>query len=103
MTTRTTRPNRLDTEPLTANQLGAIHLEFIRLGFDTEEDRGERLWLTGELARSGPIGSTKELSMGEAGRVVNALGRCRTPGELYELAGGEPPGLIARIRSMIFG
>lgn len=101
MTTRT-RPtrSRLDTDPLTINQLGRIHQEFARLGFG-RADRAERLRLTAELARSGPIESTKDLSMGEAGRAIRALARCLTADDLYALVTPAPCGLIASILAWI--
>ena len=98
MTTRTA--SRLDTDPLTMNQLGRIHQEFARLGFG-RDDRAERLRLTAELAHSGPIESTKDLSMGEAGRTINALGRCRTTDDLYAMITPATRGLIASILSWI--
>jgi hypothetical protein len=61
---------RLDTEPLTASQLGRIHREFARLGFHQTQDRAERLRLTAALARVPELGSTKDLTMGQAGRVI---------------------------------
>ena len=98
MTTRTR--GRLDTDPLTLNQLGRIHREFERLGFGPA-DRPERLRLTAVLARSGPIASTKELSMGEAGRTVNALLRCQTADDLYAMTTPKPRGFIASILAWI--
>lgn len=69
---------RLAIEPLTLKQLGAIHREFARLGFDHLADRDERLDVTAELAGiDWELSSTKELTMGEAGRVVGALRECR--------------------------
>lgn len=90
---------RLDAEPLTLNQLGRIHREFARLGFRELADRAERLRLTAALAWSEPIGSTKDLTMGEAGRAIGALTGCRTAAELYELAEPEPEsrGLLAAL------
>ena len=92
---------RMASEPLTRDQLGAIHREFTRLGFS---DRDERLTLTAALARvPGPIGSTKDLVMGDAGRVVGALIGCRTAAELYSLATPEPRGLLAALWAWITG
>lgn len=82
---------RLDTEPLTANQLGAIHREFRRIGFRGAAVRAERLRLTAILAgRPGELATTKDLTMGEAGRVARALIGCRTARDLYALAEPEP-------------
>lgn len=85
---------RLESEPLTHNQLGAIHGHFLRLGFHVRYDRAERLRLTAILARSGQIASTKDLTMGQAGRAVGLLTGCRTAPELYAVA--EPPPVAAR-------
>jgi hypothetical protein len=83
----------LDRKPLTSNQLGAIHREFYRLGFHVTADRAERLRLTAELARVPSIDSTKDLTMGQAGRVVRLMIGCSTVRELYALT--EPRGLLA--------
>lgn len=99
MTTRPTgQRGRLDTDPLTLNQLGRIHAEFARLGF-RPRDRAERLRITAVLAESGPIGSTKDLTMGEAGRAVNALTRCLTTDDLYSMTEPEPAprGILAAL------
>jgi hypothetical protein len=102
MTTRTrTTRTRLDTDPLTSNQLGRIHHEFARLGFGRAADRPERLRLTAELAGSGPIESTNDLSRGEAGRAIGALGRCLTTDDLYPPVTPAPRGLIASILAWI--
>lgn len=98
-TTRST-PGRLDTDPLTINQLGRIHQEFSRLGFG-RTDRAERLRITGLIAKSGPIESTKELRMGEAGRAIKALTRCETVRELYEIT-EDRPGILSLIIGWIF-
>ena len=96
--------NRLDTDPLTLVQLGAIHGEFRRLGFDPA-DRAGRLEVTAALARvSGGIESTRELTMGEAGRVIGALRDC--PGRAELAARLAPPPtlavLIRRVLAAIF-
>jgi len=101
MATLTEYRTRLGTEPLTLNQLGRIHAEFYRLGFHVSADRAERLRLTAALARVPTIGSTKDLTMGEAGRTVGALTGCRTAADLYSLAEPEPEpeprGLLAAL------
>jgi hypothetical protein len=94
----------LEREPLTGDQRGRIMGEFTRLGFHPRYDRAERLRLTAELARSGPIGSVKELTMGEAGRTVGTLTRCRTARDLYAIAepagGPELAGWIAALAAL---
>lgn len=92
---------RLDREPLTLNQLGRIHREFARLGYGPA-DRAERLRLTATLARvPGQLATTKDLTMGEAGRVVGLMTGCRTVRDLYALAEPEPEprpwGLLAAL------
>lgn len=69
----------LATEPATADQRGAVMGEFERLGI---VDRGERLALAAELLGLDALGSTKELMMGDAGRLVGLLRRTRDRGEL---------------------
>lgn len=97
MTTLAEYRARLDREPLTSNQLGRIHREFERLGF-TPADRAERLRITATLARvPGQLATTKDLTMGQAGRVVGLMTGCGTAGELYALTEPEPEprGLLA--------
>lgn len=85
-----------DSSPATPNQVGAIHREFSRLGF-RPADSSERLRITGQLARAdGQLATTKDLTMGQAGRVVEALTRCRSPRDLYAAA---DPGRTARQRA----
>jgi hypothetical protein len=81
---------QLATRPLTLGQLGAVHGEFRRLGF-RPADRRERLEITAGLAQI-PDGleSTRDLTMGEAGRVVGALRSCRNDGELAALLDAQP-------------
>jgi hypothetical protein len=84
---------RLDSDPLTPTQLGAVHGEFRRLGFG-RADRAERLAATAVLARV-PAGleSTVELTAGEAGRVIRALRECASYADLaarLRQAGPEP-------------
>ena len=74
---------RLATMPLTRNQLGAIHGEWNRLGLF---DRPERLRLSAAIAQAEPIGSTKDLTMGEAGRLVCQLRQCGTLARARALA-----------------
>lgn len=94
---------RLDTDPLTLNQLGAIHGAFSRLGFHISADRSERLRLTATLAQSPPLTSTKDLTMGQAGRAVRALAGCRTVNDLYSRTRPEPRGALSILRSWLAG
>ena len=80
----------LATEDATPDQVGRIRAEFNRLGFHGSATRDERLRLTEILADSDPIETTKDLTMGEAGRAIRALIRCRTTQELYAFAEPEP-------------
>lgn len=91
---------RLDREPLTVNQLGAIHREFYRLGFHVTADRAERLRLTAILAEyPGELATIKHLTMGQAGRVVGLMTGCPTIRDLYAIAEPEPEprGLLASV------
>jgi hypothetical protein len=96
---------RLDTDPLTLNQLGSIHREFARLGFDEREHRAERLRMTAVIGQApDDIDSTKDLLMGEAGRAIRVLRGCRTADDLYAIADGPParPRWIMRLISSLF-
>lgn len=96
---------RLDREPLTINQLGRIQREFARLGFHERYDRAERLRLTAILAQvPGQLATTKDLTMGEAGRVVGLMTGCGTVRDLYALAEPEPEprGLLAALMAWLF-
>jgi hypothetical protein len=62
----------LATEPATSAQLGAVMHEFRRLGF-AEGDRGERLAVSGAVLGLDALGSTRDLTMGQAGQLVRAL------------------------------
>jgi hypothetical protein len=62
----------LATEPATRNQVGAIHREFERLGF-REKDRAERLSVSAAMLELGSLGSTRDLTMGQAGCLVCLL------------------------------
>jgi hypothetical protein len=68
----------LETEPATPNQRGAIMDHFRRLGFHPQRDRAERLATCAALLDLDALGSTAELTMGQAGRLVHILQR--TPG-----------------------
>lgn len=77
---------RLDVEPLTLRQLGAIHGEFRRLAPGLP--RADRLRITAALAEVPSIESTKHLTMGEAGRAIHAL---RAADELPAARPTSPP------------
>jgi hypothetical protein len=62
----------LATEPATRNQVGAIRREFERLGF-REKDRAERLAVSAAMLELGSLGSTRDLTMGQAGCLVCLL------------------------------
>lgn len=82
---------RLAVEPLTLNQLGAIHREFERLRYDPY-DRAGRLEISAILAGyPGELATTKDLTMGEAGRLVGALRSCRNLADLYAAARAARP------------
>lgn len=78
---------RLETEPLTGPQLGAIMREWRRLGLDGPADRGERLAVTAALAGLDGLASTCELTMGQAGLVLRALRGCAARADLPDPAG----------------
>jgi hypothetical protein len=69
----------LATQPATGAQVGAIISEFDRLGV---VDRAERLATTAELLELEHVGSTTDLVMGDAGRLVRMLQRTRDHAEL---------------------
>jgi hypothetical protein len=64
----------LASEPATCGQVGAIHGECQRLGLT---DRAERLAVTATLLGLDGLDSTRDLVMGDAGRLVRML----SPGE----------------------
>ena len=74
----------LATEPATSNQLGAIMREFTRLGFG-DADRAERLAVCAELLELDELGSSGDLTMGQAGMLVNVLQHTRTAAELADI------------------
>jgi len=78
---------RLTAEPLTLTQLGAVHGEWRRLGL---RDRDERLRLSAAIAQAEPIGSTKELTLGEAGRLVGQLRECGSLADARAMASSGP-------------
>ena len=71
----------LETEPATANQVGAIRGQFERLGF-TDTDRAERLAICAALLGREDLNSTADLTMGEAGKLYRVLLGFRNRDEL---------------------
>jgi len=71
----------LATEPATANQVGAIHQEFMRLGF-AETERAERLAASAALLQLPELRSTSDLTRGSAGYLLRMLQGFRDRGEL---------------------
>lgn len=65
--------------PATPNQVGAIHRQAARLGLT---DRAARLAVCAELLGLGSLGSTRDLSQGDAGRLVGILSRARGRADL---------------------
>lgn len=63
----------LATAPATPNQRGAIMREFGRLGFHPRYDRAERLAACAALLGVDELGSTADLTQGQAGQLVNVL------------------------------
>jgi len=91
----------LATEPATLNQVGKIHREFGRLGFG-EDDRPERLEICAGMLDLEELGSLRDLTMGDAGRLISILVRVRDRAHLAGLltepdspAPPLPSGLIA--------
>jgi len=84
----------LATESATPTQVGALHGEFRRLGYNEDEDRAERLAVCATLSGLGELETTSDLTMGEAGRLINLLRQTRDAGELAALlpARGEHQG-----------
>jgi len=77
--------------PATITQIGALHREFARLGFRTD-DREERLELAAELLGLDGLGSFRGLSLGKAGWLLSHVSRCGTLAELEEaVASAAPP------------
>jgi hypothetical protein len=79
----------LATEPATANQRGALMHEFERLGFHSRYDRAERLRVIAALTGADQVTSTADLTMGQAGALIDALQGCATRRGLRHLAGVE--------------
>ncbi len=64
------RLERLETTAATRTQVGAIHGEFRRIGV---RRRDERLMISATLLDLDDLGSTLELTMGEAGKLIRIL------------------------------
>lgn len=73
----------LESDPVTPGQRGAIMRECDRLGLT---DRAERLAILAELLDLDALGSTGELTMGQAGKLVNVLQNTRDRADLPEIA-----------------
>lgn len=80
----------IESAPLTDNQLGRIMAEWARLGLAADDDRAERLSITAALAGVDNLGSTLELTQGQAGRVVRALSETRHRDDLPAIEPAEP-------------
>jgi hypothetical protein len=86
------RRTRQDTDPLTRTQLGAVHGEFERLGFG-RADRAERLEISAAVAGyPGKLATTKDLTMGEAGRLIGVLRQCDDIADLIDPDESPPAG-----------
>ena len=72
----------LDTEPATPTQRGAVMRECDRLGL---ADRAERLAILAALLDLDALGSTANLTMGQAGKLVNLLQSTQNRGDLPEI------------------
>lgn len=89
----------LATRPATPNQRGAIMGHFERLGLHPRRDRAERLAVCAALLGIRELGSTSDLSMGQAGRLISTLRHLRDradlpapaalPAHAAETAGGD--------------
>src|SRR5947209_843596 len=58
--------------PATANQVGALHREFARLGY-RRADRGERLAMAAALLNLETLASLRHLRQGQAGKLLHVL------------------------------
>jgi hypothetical protein len=94
----------LELRPLTPNQRGAVMREFARLGI---ADRAERLAAIAALLGIDALGSTGELTQGQAGQLVNTLERITDPAELPQVAAvreiGDSPDTVPRDRGEVPG
>lgn len=78
--------------PVTRRQLTAVMLEFERLRLGAAADRPRRLELLARLAGRDTVSSTRDLTMGEAGRCLRYL---RTFADRGELEAWQPPPHLA--------
>lgn len=62
--------SRLDTDPATRLQVGAVIGAFTQLGL---RDREERLGLSADLLGLDCLGSTRELTKGQAGKLLSIV------------------------------
>lgn len=91
----------LATEPATPNQVGRIRAEFGRLGIT---GRAERLAITAALLDLDDLGSTRDLTMGEAGRLCGLLPLVGDRAELdAAIRAGqiEPPEPVAFVQAIM--
>jgi hypothetical protein len=86
----------LATEPATPNQVGTVIGEWQRLGLGHPDDRAERLKLTARLLGLAKIGSTTDLVMGDAGRLIGMLRDCEDRASLGALLDGPEPAASPR-------
>ena len=95
MTTLTTprRPYPPDTGgfagPATARQAGALAGRFAGLGVT---DRAERLAVCAALLGLDGLATSRDLTVGQAGRLLHALGDCQDRAELPDVTGGQAEG-----------
>ena len=68
---------RAGDRAITRRQLGSIIAEFRRLGLAHPTWREHRLDIAAAFTGRVPLASTKDLTFGEAGLLLNRLRRCR--------------------------
>jgi hypothetical protein len=76
------------TAPATPNQIGAVQVEFRRLGLDG--DRPARLAATAALLGLDSLSSSSDLSMGQAGYLIHTLPSWPVPG-IWRRRPARPP------------
>lgn len=93
----------LATEPASPAQVGAVLSEFRRLGY-RPGDRARRLAVSAALLGRTRLDSTRDLVMGDAGRLLRLLRAIRDPADLpgrHAAAvlppAGEAPGIVAAL------
>jgi len=77
----------LTSEPATPNQVGAIHGEARRLNLT---DRAERLAASAALLDLDQLGSTRDLTMGQADCLLRTLQDCRDRAALDAMIPARP-------------